>query len=83
MAESISVGVRELRNNFSHFLAEVQQGAKVTVLSHGKPVAELSAPAQMHPRPVPKFGSLKGEIWIADDFDDPLPDFEADYYGDT
>jgi prevent-host-death family protein len=81
MAESISVGVRELRNNFSHFLAEVKQGNKVTVLSHGKPVAELSAPAAEARRPIPRIGALKGKMWMADDWDvwdeETLASFEA------
>ena len=29
-----------------------------------------------HPKPRPKFGSAKGLVHIADDFDAPLPDFE-------
>jgi prevent-host-death family protein len=85
MAESISVGVRELRNNFSHFLAEVKQGNKVTVLSHGKPVAELVQTPTPEEKPFKRtFGSLKGKMWIADDFDEPdeemLAAMEADIF---
>jgi prevent-host-death family protein len=85
MAESISVGVRELRNNFSHFLAEVKQGNKVTVLSHGKPVAELVQTPTPAEKPFKRtFGSLKGKMWIADDFDEPdeemLAAMEADIF---
>jgi hypothetical protein len=28
-----------------------------------------------------KFGTLKGKIWIADNFDDPLPDDVLDEFG--
>ena len=28
----------------------------------------------------PKFGSLKGKVWIADDFDDPLPEEELELW---
>ncbi|HKF75300.1 MAG TPA: type II toxin-antitoxin system prevent-host-death family antitoxin [Candidatus Dormibacteraeota bacterium] len=33
-----AVGVRELRNNLSRFLAEVKEGKSVVVLDHGHPI---------------------------------------------
>ena len=37
-----SIGVRELRDGLSMYLAEVRQGATITVTDHGTPVARLS-----------------------------------------
>ena len=37
-------GVAEAKNNFTHLLDRVQDGEKITITRHGKPIAEL-APA--------------------------------------
>jgi antitoxin (DNA-binding transcriptional repressor) of toxin-antitoxin stability system len=37
-------GVAEAKNNFTHLLDRVQEGEKITITRHGKPVAELRAP---------------------------------------
>ena len=36
-----SVGVRELRDGLSRFLAEVRAGRSITVTAHGRPVARI------------------------------------------
>ncbi|MGY1746736.1 type II toxin-antitoxin system Phd/YefM family antitoxin [Blastococcus sp. SYSU D00695] len=36
-----TVGVRELRDGLSRYLAEVRTGSTVTVTDHGRPVARL------------------------------------------
>lgn len=38
-------GVAEAKNNFTHLLDCVEKGETVTITRHGKPVAELRAPA--------------------------------------
>ena len=64
-----SVGVREFRENMSMYIAQAKAGTPITIMSHGKPVAELHAPGVAGVRPPPTFGSMKGEIWMADDWD--------------
>ena len=83
MSESITVGVRAFRENLSRYIAEVQDGASLTIVSHGKPVAEVKAVAPANPskKIIPRFGGLKGKIWIADDFDALDEDFIAAYEG--
>lgn len=69
-----TVGVGDLRANLSGYLKKVGEGESFVIVSRGKPVAVLKPedkPAKLEPR---KLGGLKGKIWIADDFDDPLPD---------
>jgi len=46
----MEVGVRELRDNLSRYLAAVRDGTDVTVTDHGKAVARLVALDQ--PRPI-------------------------------
>lgn len=39
-------GVAEAKNNFTHLLDRVQEGESITITRHGKPIAELKAPAK-------------------------------------
>ncbi len=40
---SIEVGIRELKNQLSHFIDQVCAGKEIIVTEHGKPVARLTA----------------------------------------
>ena len=64
------VSVSEARKQFSRLLARVESGEEVVILRRGKPVARLVAVSTRPRRP----GRLKGKIWIAPAFDDPLPE---------
>lgn len=44
-----SYGVAEAKNKFTHLLDRVEKGESITITRHGKPVAELRAPAQRGP----------------------------------
>lgn len=37
----MEIGIRELRDQLSRHLAEVRQGATVTVTDHGRPIARI------------------------------------------
>ncbi|MGV3577523.1 type II toxin-antitoxin system Phd/YefM family antitoxin [Brevundimonas sp.] len=37
-----SYGVAEAKNNFTQLLDRVQEGERITITKHGKPIAELS-----------------------------------------
>ncbi len=71
------IGTREFRENMSKYIAQAKAGTPITIMSHGKPVAELHAPSAQAVRPPPTFGSLKGKIWMADDWDTWDEDFYA------
>lgn len=63
--------VHEAKTNLSRLLQQVADGEEVIIAKAGEPVARLI--------PVPKqgireMGFMRGKIWIADDFDAPLPD---------
>ena len=69
--EPIKVGVRELRGKLSDYLRQAREGARFLIVSHGQPIAELGAPAQAPAdRNLRVLGSMKGEIWMADDWDE-------------
>lgn len=71
-ATTSSVNVFEAKTNLSKLLDRVEQGEEVIIARAGKPVARLTQLES--PRRPKRFGGLKGKIWIADDFDAPLPE---------
>jgi prevent-host-death family protein len=86
MVDEPTVTVRDLRENLADHLRTVRAGRTVTVTSRGKPVAKVVPVA-----PVPettrtlttrKFGFLKGQIWMADDFDETPADVLASIKAD-
>lgn len=74
------VGVRELRANLSTLLRDAQSGCFIRVVSRGEVVAQIGPPEEVKRKPR-EFGTLRGQIWVADDFDqwpeDILESFEA------
>jgi prevent-host-death family protein len=78
MAATISV--EEAQSSLPDLLARVIAGEEVVIASQGKPVARLAPIAKDLPTRVP--GTEKGKIWIAPDLDDPIPDFEKEFYGE-
>lgn len=66
--QQIRVGVRELRGNLTRYLREARQGTAVLITSHDAVIAEIHPPSPAL-RPARQPGALKGQIWMADDFD--------------
>jgi prevent-host-death family protein len=69
-----TVNVHEAKTHFSKLLARVQAGERIIIANAGRPVAELG-PISERPKRRP-VGIDKGKVFIHDDFDDPLPEFE-------
>jgi prevent-host-death family protein len=69
----MEVNVHQAKTHLSRLLHRVAAGEEVTIARSGVPVARLVAvePEKMKIRPM---GMDRGRIWIADDFDAPLPD---------
>jgi prevent-host-death family protein len=65
------VNVHEAKTHLSRLLARVAAGEEVVISRAGKPVARLVPAAKRPRRRVP--GRDQGKVWIADDFDAPLP----------
>jgi prevent-host-death family protein len=67
------VNIHEAKTHLSRLLQRVAAGEEVTIARSGVPVARLVAvePEKKKIRPL---GMDRGRIWIADDFDAPLPD---------
>lgn len=65
------VNITEAKAQLSRLVDRAQTGEAVVIGKAGKPVAVLSAyKVSSEPRTL---GGWKGRVWIADDFDAPLP----------
>jgi prevent-host-death family protein len=66
------VNIHSAKTHLSRLIAEVASGEENVIAKAGKPVARL---LPFEPRREPRrAGLMKGKIWIADDFDEPLPE---------
>jgi prevent-host-death family protein len=68
----VEVNVHQAKTHLSRLLRQVEQGEEVVISRAGKPLARL-VPVN-EPRRPRELGRYRGQIWIADDFDAPLPD---------
>lgn len=80
---TVTVNVYEAKTQLSALLARVEAGEEVVIARAGTPVARLVPVGTPRNRMAQARGSLAGQIWIADDFDEPLPEVEQAFWGDT
>jgi prevent-host-death family protein len=76
----MEVNIHEAKTHLSRLLQRVAAGEEITIAKAGVPVARLVAVEPKNKtRPL---GFARGQIWIADDFDAPLPDdLLKEFYG--
>ncbi|MBI3979015.1 MAG: type II toxin-antitoxin system Phd/YefM family antitoxin [Chloroflexi bacterium] len=65
------VNIREARTHLSRLIREAAAGEEIVIAKAGKPMAKLVPVTADHPQR--RLGSMRGKIWMADDFDAPLP----------
>lgn len=65
--------MHEAKTTLSKLVEMVEAGEEVIIARADRPVARLSPVGEPLPR---KLGAWRGQVWMADDFDAPLP--EAD-----
>ena len=68
----MEVNIHQAKTHFSRLLQRVASGEEITTARAGVPVARL-VPLKRE-QSVRPLGMDRGKIWIADDFDAPLPD---------
>ena len=67
-----TVNISEAKAQLSRLIEEVQSGARVVIANAGRPVAVLTA-FKEDPGPRVAGGWKDQGVWIAEDFDEPLP----------
>lgn len=77
MTKSV-VGVHEAKTHLSKLLERVTAGEEIVIERRGRPIARLVG---IEERVTPRFGTDRGRVTIATDFDAPLPDDVADAFG--
>jgi prevent-host-death family protein len=66
------IGAYAAKTNLSRLLRQTRAGQSFIITQRGKPVAELKpAPSK---RAKAGRGDMKGKIWVADDFCEPIED---------
>ena len=79
----MEVNIHQAKTHLSRLLQKVAAGEEVTIARAGVPVARLVA-VEADAKKVRPLGFARGQVWIADDFDAPLPDdLLKDFYGGT
>jgi len=74
----MKVNIHEAKTHLSRLLQKVREGEEVVISRAGVPVAKLVGVApKQEVRPL---GIARGEIWMAEDFDTPMPELEALFY---
>lgn len=63
--------IGQAKSNLTELLNLAIQGEEIVITQDNKPVAKISPIKRLLKR-----GSAKGKVWISDDFDEPLEDFQ-------
>jgi prevent-host-death family protein len=63
--------IGQAKSNLSKLLDLAIKGEEIVITQHDKPVAKISPIKRRLKR-----GSAKGKVWMSDDFDEPLEDFQ-------
>ena len=67
-----TVNIHEAKTQFSRLLNRVERGEEIVIARAGRPVARL---LPFEARPATRvLGGDEGAVWIAADFDAPLPE---------
>lgn len=74
-----TVSLETAQSCLAELLAKAADGEEITITLNGQPKARLISMPDVS-RPVPRRGSLRGQIRMAADFDAPLEEFK-DYTG--
>lgn len=69
---TFEVNIHEAKTHLSKLLQRVMAGEEIIIAKSGVPVARIVPIGPGKTLRVP--GSARGKVWMAKDFDDPLPE---------
>lgn len=70
-----TIELKQAKNQLNELLESVLKGEEIIITENKEPVIKLS-PLKLAKKLPRQPGSAAGKVWIADDFDAPLTDFE-------
>ena len=74
-AKGKEISLFEAKTHLSEIIKKVERGQSFRITKRGKPVAELH-PLKPEKLPLTRGCAKTPGFWMADDFDDPLPDMQ-------
>ena len=69
---TIRVTIDEAAAHLEEMINKMMNGEEVIIIKNDQEVAQLAPLSSQRRKP----GSAKGMVFMSDDFDDPLPDFD-------
>ncbi len=72
------VNMHEAKTHLSRLVEEAVNGEEVVIARAGRPLVTLVP--YVEKKQLRKPGGWEGKVWISDDFDDPMPEFEDAFY---
>lgn len=75
----MQVNVHVAKSTLSKLISRAESGEDIVIARAGKPAVRLVPVTDEQKPRVP--GGMKGKIWMADDFDDYLPDEFKEAFG--
>jgi len=73
----MTLNLYEAKTQLSSLVEKAAAGEEIIIAKNGTPMAKLVA---LRNRPLRKPGKLKGKLWVAADFDAPMPDVEDAFF---
>jgi prevent-host-death family protein len=78
--DNMEINIYQAKTHLSRLLQRVAEGEEITIARSGIPIARLVAVENKDN--VRALGFARGEVFVSDDFDAPLPDkILASFYG--
>lgn len=73
--------MHEAKTQLSKLVARAEAGEEVVIARDGRPAVRLTPVQEPEQTWAARIaGSLAGQIWMSEDFDDPMPEFEDAFY---
>ena len=73
-----SVNIQEAKTHLSRYAKRVKAGETIILCERNRPIAEIRP--IVAPNNKVRLGLYEGQIQISEDFNEPLPEFERDFY---
>ena len=82
VSEPTTLNLYEAKTHLSDLVERAARGEEIVIAKAGTPMARLVPMREPEPPVLRRPGMLKGKIWVADDFDAPLPPEIQKYFDD-
>ena len=76
------INIHQAKTQLSKLVEEAARGEEIIIAKAGKPIARL-VPLKKTERKLRIPGGMKGQIWIADNFDEPMSEEELALWYDS